>query len=367
MAIARVAVLTRRWRCARWPGWPTKPAMPRRVCQWAEESLALFRALGHPSGAAGALGLLARQAHDQGDDATALGAYHEALQLWAQTDARWAATRGPVAAQHPPFPRWAGIDDRRLLVQSAGGLAGHCRRSRAMRPGRDAAGRRGSPLGRRGDGGERIAGAPSATRRQRRCGRRWVRSALRRCMTAGHQLGLEEAVALALTISVPVRGRQLPGALLPSPSPTARSRCCACSSRGGPTARSRPHSFSAAARCKTTSPISWPSWASPTGRKQPRSPSATSSSDAVVRDRLPVRCRAPHGNPYPRSPNTVISRFRLAPGGRMLRAVAGTHRKGKEEQHAPGALCACASRGRPSRSVMSGMSCGRRPAHPVAR
>ena len=89
-----------------------------------EASLELFRRMGHPSGAAGALGILAQQAHDQGDDVTALGAYHEALQPWSRIDTRWGATRGPGgSAAASPFPRWAGIDDRRLLVQALAGLA----------------------------------------------------------------------------------------------------------------------------------------------------------------------------------------------------------------------------------------------------
>jgi predicted ATPase/DNA-binding CsgD family transcriptional regulator len=182
--------------------------------QLAEESLALFRALGHPSGAAGALGLLARQTHDQGDDAKALGAYHEALQLWAGTDARWAATRGPGGSTASTFPRWAGIDDRHLLVQALVGLAtiaaDHARCDQAaMLLG--AADRRwdDAVMAARGSLGAKRDEATAAVREALGA----VRFAA--LQTAGHHLGLKDAVVLALTISAsrPLSGtptRQLP-------------------------------------------------------------------------------------------------------------------------------------------------------------
>jgi predicted ATPase/DNA-binding CsgD family transcriptional regulator len=90
----------------------------------AEEALAIFRAVGHPSGVAGSLGLVARVAHDRGDDRAALLAYQEALTLWATTNARWSETGNRQdVAQTSRFPRWAGIDDRQLLVQALTGLA----------------------------------------------------------------------------------------------------------------------------------------------------------------------------------------------------------------------------------------------------
>ncbi|HEX2561905.1 ATP-binding protein, partial [Phenylobacterium sp.] len=92
---------------------------------WAEEALTIFRAVGHPSGTASVLGLIARLAGDRGDDRAAAHAFHAGLRLWEQTDRRWAVASGHGAGGEPAgFPRWAGIDDRRFLVQALSGLAG---------------------------------------------------------------------------------------------------------------------------------------------------------------------------------------------------------------------------------------------------
>ena len=151
---------------------PSDAAMALRALAWvayetgdatacmqrAEESLALFRALGHPSGAAGALGLLAQQAHDQGDDTTALDAYPRSPPALGTNRLPLGSDQGPWR-QHSIHLSAVGRHRRSPLAgASAGWSGGHCRKSRATRPGRDAAGRRRSPLGRRGDGGERIAG-----------------------------------------------------------------------------------------------------------------------------------------------------------------------------------------------------------------
>jgi DNA-binding NarL/FixJ family response regulator len=175
--------------------------------QRVEESLALFRALGHPSGAAGALGLLAQQAHDQGDDTTALAAYHEALQLWARTDSRWAATRGPSGSTASTFPRWAGIDDRRLLVQALVGLAAIAANHAQCD---QAAMLLGAADHRWDDAAMAVRGSLGAKRDETTAAVRAALGAVRfaALQAAGHDLGLKDAVALALTISVP--GQEFP-------------------------------------------------------------------------------------------------------------------------------------------------------------
>jgi non-specific serine/threonine protein kinase len=93
--------------------------------QLAGESLTLFRALGHPSGAASALGYLGRAALDRGDERGAARAYHEAIEIWIGIDARWSAiSMIPNVTEAALFPRWTGVDDRRLLVFALAGLAG---------------------------------------------------------------------------------------------------------------------------------------------------------------------------------------------------------------------------------------------------
>ena len=210
-------------------GLPSDEAMALRALAWVayetgdaasciqrgEESLALFRAVGHPSGAAGALGLLAQLAHDQGDDATALGAYHEALHLWSRADTRWAATRGPGGSSTAfTFPGWAGIDDRRLLVQALTGLAAVA----AEHAQRDQAAMLLGAADRRWDDAVMAAKLSACLKRNETTTA--VRAALGAAPFAalhgaGHQLGFGDAVALALTISVPgplsgTSTRQLP-------------------------------------------------------------------------------------------------------------------------------------------------------------
>ncbi|MBA2598074.1 MAG: tetratricopeptide repeat protein [Chloroflexia bacterium] len=91
----------------------------------AEEALSIFRALGHHSGAASVLGHLAQVARDRGDDHAAVMAYQEGLRLWSQTDARWSLAKGHRDADEIfRFPRWTGIEDRKLVVRVLTGLAG---------------------------------------------------------------------------------------------------------------------------------------------------------------------------------------------------------------------------------------------------
>ncbi|MFN8591064.1 MAG: LuxR C-terminal-related transcriptional regulator [Thermomicrobiales bacterium] len=92
--------------------------------QHAESALAAFRTIGNPSGAAGAIELLGRVAHGRDDDRTAAAHYQDALHLWTMIDARW-STAGvhPIAPEATGFPRWAGIDDRRMILSAMSGLA----------------------------------------------------------------------------------------------------------------------------------------------------------------------------------------------------------------------------------------------------
>jgi non-specific serine/threonine protein kinase len=71
----------------------------------AEESLAIFRRIGHAAGAANTLCQLARLAGARGDDRGAALAYREALQLWADVGHHWAIVRAlaslaAIAAAH---------------------------------------------------------------------------------------------------------------------------------------------------------------------------------------------------------------------------------------------------------------------------
>jgi DNA-binding CsgD family transcriptional regulator len=90
----------------------------------AEESLASFRALGHPSGAANSLGHLARLASDRGDDRGAALAYHEVLRIWTEVAVRWWSDGPPAGAgEASTFPQWASVDDQRSVVRALTGLA----------------------------------------------------------------------------------------------------------------------------------------------------------------------------------------------------------------------------------------------------
>jgi non-specific serine/threonine protein kinase len=91
--------------------------------KWAHESLALFSGSGHPSGMAGTLRLGAMLAHERGDTAAAVASLHEGLRLWTRTDARWTTSARGAIGEAAIFPRWAGIDDRRFLIQALGDLA----------------------------------------------------------------------------------------------------------------------------------------------------------------------------------------------------------------------------------------------------
>ena len=93
--------------------------------RWADEALTILRAEGHPSGTASVLGHIARLARDRGDDRAAAQAFQEGLRLWVQTDTRWSAAGGHSPGGEPAvFPRWAGIEDRRFLIQALSGIAG---------------------------------------------------------------------------------------------------------------------------------------------------------------------------------------------------------------------------------------------------
>ncbi len=61
-----------------------------------EEALIQFRAVGHSSGTAFALSLLAGLADERGDTETAVRNYCEALELWAGLNERWAIARALV-------------------------------------------------------------------------------------------------------------------------------------------------------------------------------------------------------------------------------------------------------------------------------
>ena len=185
----------------------------------AEEALAILRATGHPSGAAGALGLLARVARDQGDDHGAALAYQDALRLWAEIDVRWSATGDRTGVDGTSaFPRWAGIDDRRLLLQALSDLAGIAASSGQFEL---AAMLIGATDPRLDDG--RMPTSPAlATRRDHtiatvRVDLGQTQFAARRA--AGQRLHLDDAVALAMTISVLDR-RDTPA--LHKPIPTSR-------------------------------------------------------------------------------------------------------------------------------------------------
>ena len=91
----------------------------------AEEALAIFRSLDHPSGSAYALAMLAHVAMDRHDDRTATHMFRDALHLWSDIDARWSSLGGFAAhAGAAAFPRWASRQDRRTVIRAFAGLAG---------------------------------------------------------------------------------------------------------------------------------------------------------------------------------------------------------------------------------------------------
>jgi DNA-binding CsgD family transcriptional regulator len=176
---------------------------PDTCARWAEEALAIFRAVRHPSGVASTLGLVARLAHDRGDTSAAVVAYQDGLRLWAQTNTRWAAVGGYGAAGEASiFPRWAGIDDRRFLLQTLCGLASIAAEDRQH----DQATMLLGAADRRWD----AVGLPLSPTIH--AGHEHVHAQVRAVLgaetfatlySAGQRLRLDEAVALALTISVP--------------------------------------------------------------------------------------------------------------------------------------------------------------------
>jgi non-specific serine/threonine protein kinase len=165
----------------------------------AQSALQRFRAIGNPTGAACALDRLGRVAHDQGDDRAAVGYYQDALRLWAQTDARWSTAGAHSAAEVSGFPRWAGIEDRRLLLHAVSGLAAIA--ADHVQP-RQAATLLGAVDRRREAGGAQMSSSLHAHHERTRVS---VRAALGadEFMTryeAGQRLRLADAVALAMTI-----------------------------------------------------------------------------------------------------------------------------------------------------------------------
>lgn len=177
----------------------------------AREALAIFQDLGHPSGAATMFGLLAQAARDRGDDRRAALAYQEGLRLWLQVVARWsAAGDGAGGDETTNFPRWAGIDDRRMLLRALAGLAFVAARQGQAEPAARLIGASDAPLrwlghqvlsvvladlAQAGTDAERALGAP--------------RFAAARA--AGQELGLDGALALAMSITVPDRAAAQPG------------------------------------------------------------------------------------------------------------------------------------------------------------
>lgn len=98
----------------------------QNCARYAQAALAIFHDLGHPSGAAGSLLLLALVATSQGNDHQGMLLYQEGLQVWSRIVERWspAMNRQGVGVGEPPgFPRWAGVDDRRMLLWTLTGLA----------------------------------------------------------------------------------------------------------------------------------------------------------------------------------------------------------------------------------------------------
>jgi non-specific serine/threonine protein kinase len=96
---------------------------PENSARWNEEALDIFWAMGHPSGVAGTLRQKAVLARDDGDTASAVASLHEGLRLWTRTDARWTTRARGAIGETTIFPNWAGIDDRRFLIQALGDLA----------------------------------------------------------------------------------------------------------------------------------------------------------------------------------------------------------------------------------------------------
>ncbi|MFT4039184.1 MAG: LuxR C-terminal-related transcriptional regulator, partial [Thermomicrobiales bacterium] len=93
-------------------------------CRLAHEALGQFRALAHPSGVAAALGMIAALEQERGDFVAAALAYQEGLRLWLDVDRQWSGARRGAGADAALFPGWAGVVDRRFLVQALAGLAG---------------------------------------------------------------------------------------------------------------------------------------------------------------------------------------------------------------------------------------------------
>jgi non-specific serine/threonine protein kinase len=129
-----------------------------------------------------------------------------------------------VGGESAVFPRWAGIDDRRFLIEALSGLAGIA----AVHDQRDQAAQLLGAVDRRWNAAA-MALRPSVGVRHDEA-KAAARAALgeqsfaARC-AAGRQLRLNDAVALALTITVPDPGRAVPdrhGASLGAPNLTAR-------------------------------------------------------------------------------------------------------------------------------------------------
>jgi DNA-binding CsgD family transcriptional regulator len=163
----------------------------------AEESLALTRALGHAFGSAIALPGLARLARDRGDDRPAAEAFLESLHLWAsigdrETIVQPLAGLGELASVHGQAETAAtlvGAID--ALAQEAGDFI----LERCMHFA--------------GDNHDRAATRACAVLGE-------VRFAALRAV--GRALSLEEAIAVAATVTIPVR-RTTPSPTSPAAGP----------------------------------------------------------------------------------------------------------------------------------------------------
>jgi non-specific serine/threonine protein kinase len=150
----------------------------------AEESLALTRALGHAFGSAIALPGLARLARDRGDDRRATVAFQESLHLWAsigdrETIVQPLAGLAELASVHDqPETAATLVGAIDALAQEAGDFI----LERCMRFA--------------GDNGDRAAARACAALGEGRF------ADLR---AAGRALSLEEAIAVAATVTIPVR------------------------------------------------------------------------------------------------------------------------------------------------------------------
>jgi predicted ATPase/DNA-binding XRE family transcriptional regulator len=149
--------------------------------RYAEESLAMTRAMGHAFGSAIALPGLARLARDRGDDLYAAAAFHESLHLWASIGDREIITQ-PLAGLGELASVYGQAETAATLVGAVDTLADEAGDFVLQRCSRFA-----------GDNRDRAAERASAALGEER---------FAQLRTAGRALPLEEAVALAATVIV---------------------------------------------------------------------------------------------------------------------------------------------------------------------